>query len=56
MIIHVHVYNYDIVWEHCGVVVRSLDLQSDGRRFESHLVRTPIDKAFCTQLSLSTQV
>ena len=43
-------------WEHCGVVVRALDLQSEGRGFESHSVRTPLDKAFCPQLSLSTQV
>ena len=43
-------------WEHCGVVVRALDLQSKGRGFESHSVRTPLDKAFCPQLSLSTQV
>ena len=44
------------VWEHCGVVVRALDVQSEGRGFESHSVRTPLDKAFCPQLSLSTQV
>ena len=45
-----------IMWEHCGVVVRTLDLQSEGRGFESHSVRMPLDKAFCPQLSLSTQV
>ena len=43
-------------WEHCGIVVRALDLQSEGRGFESHSVRMPLDKAFCPQLSLSTQV
>ena len=50
-----YTYSY-IQWEHCGVVVRALDLQSEGRGFESHSVRTPLDKAFCPQLSLSTQV
>ena len=44
------------MWEHCGVVVCALDLQSEGRGFESHSVRTPLDKAFCPQLSLETQV
>ena len=44
------------LWEHCGVVDRVLDLQSEGRGFESRSVRTPLDKAFCPQLSLSTQV
>ena len=43
-------------WEHCGVVVRALDSYSEGRGFESHTVRMPLDKAFCPQLSLSTQV
>ena len=42
--------------EHCGVVVHALDLQSEGRGFESHSVRTPLDKAFCPQLSLSTRL
>ena len=45
-----------LLWEHCGVVVRALDLQSEGRGFESHSVCTPLDKAFCPQLSLSTLV
>ena len=39
-----------------GVVVRALDFQSEGRGFESHSVRTPLDKLFCPQFSLSTQV
>ena len=42
--------------EHCGVVVRALDLQSEGRGFESHSVRMSLDKAIHIQLSLSTQV
>ena len=33
--------------EHCGVVVRALDLQSEGRGFESHSVRTPLDRSCC---------
>ena len=39
--------------EHCGVVVRALDLQSEGSGFESHSVRMSLDKAFYIQLSLS---
>ena len=42
--------------EHCGVVVRALDSRVRGSGFESRSVRTPLDKAFCPQLSLSTQV
>ena len=44
------------MWEHCGVVVRALDSESEGRGFESCSVRIPLEKAFCPQLSLSTQV
>ena len=44
------------MWEHCGAVVRALDLQSVGRGFESHSMRMPLDKVFYPQLSLSTQV
>ena len=44
------------MWEHCSVVVRALDSESEGRGFESHSVRMPLDKAFCPHLSLSTQV
>ena len=40
----------------CGVVVRALDSRVRGSGFESRSVRTPLDKAFCPQLSLSTQV
>ena len=39
-------------WEHCGVVVCTRDPQSEGCGFESHPVRMPLDKAFCSQLSL----
>ena len=38
-----------IMWEHYGVVVRALDLLSEGRGFESHSVRMPFDEAFCPQ-------
>ena len=56
LIAFLHEAQMNTQWEHCGVVVRALDLQSEGRGFESHSVRTPLDKAFCPQLSLSTQV
>ena len=52
-----NLFSYAIcMWEQCGALVRALDLQSEGRGFESHLVRMPLDKAFCPPLSLSTQV
>ena len=49
-------YELLMPFEHCGVVVCALDLQSEGRGFESHSMRTSLDKAFCPQFSLSTQV
>ena len=49
------IYEHEL-WEHCGVVVRALDSRVRGSGFESRSVRTPLDKAFCPQLSLSTQV
>ena len=47
---------YDL-WELCGVVVRVLDLYSEGRGFESHSVRMPLESRQCIypQLCLWTQ-
>ena len=53
---HLVQITWHIQWEHCGVVVRALDSRVRGSGFESRSVRTPLDKAFCPQLSLSTQV
>ena len=39
----------------CSVVVRTLNSQSEGRGFESHLVHMPSDMAYWPLLSLETQ-